>query len=412
MAYFPPTSTQGGERLSQISYANQGSSTAFSQFGYAYNADGLVNVFSVTSPAAQTTSYLYDPANRLKTGQVGSTTPYAYSYDPASNLTSITTGGATKSYSYTTTNEIAGSTYDLNGSPTTLGPATYVWDGENRIVQYTRPASSAVTTFYYNGLGQLVRVVSATSGTVTADNSYFWCGDHRCLSHNNLASSAVTNQYFAQGEIASGKGYYFVRDQLGSVTQLITQSATSAAQFSFDPYGNRKTVSGTVASDIGYAGYWFHAASGLSFTRYRAYDPVHARWLNRDPIGEAGGINLYAYVRGNPLRFTDPFGLCPPNDSYTIPGSGVIPPGAPPLTDDQIQRADEDEGYRADAEAAAAAALAQGNWAEYYNQMDLAYKFLRQWYVDTGTPIPNDPLPHPPSIPPVPAPTITTPGLP
>lgn len=76
-------------------------------------------------------------------------------------------------------------------------------------------------------------------------------------------------------------------------------------------------VSGTVASDIGYAGYFTHAVSGLDFAMYRAYDPAHARWLNRDPIGEAGGVNLYEYVGGNPGTFADPLGLCAANPTAT-----------------------------------------------------------------------------------------------
>jgi hypothetical protein len=44
---------------------------------------------------------------------------------------------------------------------------------------------------------------------------------------------------------------------------------------------------------------------------YRAYDPTHARWLNRDPMGEMGGLNLYAYVDGNPASIEDPSGRCP-----------------------------------------------------------------------------------------------------
>jgi len=39
------------------------------------------------------------------------------------------------------------------------------------------------------------------------------------------------------------------------------------------------------------------------------YDPVDARWLQRDPIGYAGGWNLYQYCKGDPLGMVDPWGL-------------------------------------------------------------------------------------------------------
>ncbi|MFM8901137.1 MAG: RHS repeat-associated core domain-containing protein, partial [Burkholderiales bacterium] len=44
---------------------------------------------------------------------------------------------------------------------------------------------------------------------------------------------------------------------------------------------------------------------------YRAYDPLARRWLNRDPIEESGGPNLYGYVGGNPLNYVDLLGLSP-----------------------------------------------------------------------------------------------------
>ncbi len=46
--------------------------------------------------------------------------------------------------------------------------------------------------------------------------------------------------------------------------------------------------------------------------RHRAYDPRSARWLQEDPIGLSGGVNLYRYNNGNPVRYSDPFGMCPP----------------------------------------------------------------------------------------------------
>lgn len=49
--------------------------------------------------------------------------------------------------------------------------------------------------------------------------------------------------------------------------------------------------------------------SAVSNTGAREYDPVQKRFLSEDPIGIAGGINLYAYVRGDPVSRIDPFGL-------------------------------------------------------------------------------------------------------
>ena len=49
-------------------------------------------------------------------------------------------------------------------------------------------------------------------------------------------------------------------------------------------------------------------ANGLSYMRARYYSPESWRFLNADPTGFAGGMNLYAYVSGNPVCFVDPHG--------------------------------------------------------------------------------------------------------
>jgi RHS repeat-associated protein len=240
---------------------------------------------------------------------------YVYGYDHASNLLSITPNAATQSFAYTSTNSITSGTYDANGSPSVLSGKSYKWDGANRMVHFANTANNTGSTFVYDGLGRLVRVVDTHAGAITADHSYTWCGTTRCLAHDNTQSgSPVSTQYFDQGAIIGGTAYYYVKDQLGSVTHLVTNTGSVASQYSYDPYGNRTTVSGTVASDIGYAGYFNHGVSGLEFALHRAYDPTHARWLNRDPVGEMGGTNLYAYVGGNPVSYTDSSGLCPDED--------------------------------------------------------------------------------------------------
>jgi len=61
----------------------------------------------------------------------------------------------------------------------------------------------------------------------------------------------------------------------------------------------------------------------LVMTHFRAYDPELGRWLSADPIGEDGGLNLYAYILGNSVNGWDPYGLFDPGWKYKI-GGGIL----------------------------------------------------------------------------------------
>lgn len=52
--------------------------------------------------------------------------------------------------------------------------------------------------------------------------------------------------------------------------------------------------------------------TGLLYRRNRYYDPASGRFTQEDPIGIAGGLNLYGFASGDPVNFSDPFGLCEP----------------------------------------------------------------------------------------------------
>ena len=78
---------------------------------------------------------------------------------------------------------------------------------------------------------------------------------------------------------------------------------------SYDAWGNSLAALGTIPL-YGYTGRE-PDATGLIYYRNRYYDPMIGRFIQRDPIGMDGGINLYAYVNGNPVNFTDPMGTLP-----------------------------------------------------------------------------------------------------
>jgi hypothetical protein len=61
---------------------------------------------------------------------------------------------------------------------------------------------------------------------------------------------------------------------------------------------------------------------GLMYYRARYYNPRTARFISEDPIGLAGGVNLYGYVGGDPVSYADPYGLRPGDPYPTVVAAG------------------------------------------------------------------------------------------
>jgi RHS repeat-associated protein len=195
--------------------------------------------------------------------------------------------------------------YDSNGNILNNGAGeTYAWDAENRLVRITQ--SSGITGFVYNGLGQ--RIQETLNGVVT--KQWIWGSGPQPLEERD-ASGNVTKRFFgAFGEQIGGNNYYFTFDHLGSVREVVNASGIIQSRYSYDPYGRRTLLSGTDLADFGVSGLYYHSASGLYLTEFRAFDPNLGRWLSRDPLGEYAGTNAYNYCDGDPINNGDPLGLC------------------------------------------------------------------------------------------------------
>src|SRR5436190_14487701 len=104
---------------------------------------------------------------------------------------------------------------------------------------------------------------------------------------------------------------HYHADGNGNITFLINSSHTIAASYKYNPFGGTVSSSGGTASANVYR---FSSKEIIpNFTiyyyGYRFYDPNLQRWLNPDPIGESGGVNLYSYVKNDPCDSSDAYGL-------------------------------------------------------------------------------------------------------
>ena len=103
---------------------------------------------------------------------------------------------------------------------------------------------------------------------------------------------------------------YFHCDHLGTPFAVSDASGKVVWSATFDPWGRLLDEFNPEGIDqpIRFQGQFFDPESGLHYNRHRFYDPNIGSYINQDPIGLAGGANLYAYVR-NPNGWIDPQGL-------------------------------------------------------------------------------------------------------
>jgi RHS repeat-associated protein len=118
---------------------------------------------------------------------------------------------------------------------------------------------------------------------------------------------------YSAGNWSTHNAYH--SDANGNVTALMNSTGVSQALDKYNPYGGLISSSGTLAGAntmrfsskpaiLSATGAW-----GFYYYGYRFYDPGMQRWLNRDPLGEGGGMNLFRFVSNSPMMEWDALGL-------------------------------------------------------------------------------------------------------
>ncbi|MGM0594722.1 MAG: RHS repeat-associated core domain-containing protein, partial [Pseudomonadota bacterium] len=96
---------------------------------------------------------------------------------------------------------------------------------------------------------------------------------------------------------------------------ITNENGTEVWRWDSDPFGTTAANEDPDGDGVlfGYnlrfPGQYFDAETGLHYNYFRDYDPATGRYVESDPVGLDGGLNTYAYVASNLLRYVDPLGL-------------------------------------------------------------------------------------------------------
>lgn len=249
--------------------------------------------------------------------------------------------------------------YDIGGRLVSTSLWYYFWNSEDRLVSVestpTISASGRVKLeFAYDHAGrrirkQVYRKNSPTDNWSLITNHFFYYDqvllnghpsdlglltNETIISNETNGTTNTTNLQYLWGLDLNGiyqglggiggllavidkthsKVYLPCSDAKGTIHSYIdADTGTTVAKFAYDPYG--KITSSSISSDcsphafsITFQSKYYDSELQSYYFGFRYYDPATCRWLNRDPLGESGGLNLYAFCDNDPVNGMDYLG--------------------------------------------------------------------------------------------------------
>jgi RHS repeat-associated protein len=221
--------------------------------------------------------------------------------------------------------------YDQNGNMTADGTECFEYNEANQLKKVKNCGNNQTIAEYvydYNGTRVIKKVYQngALQKTVYSPSDDF---ETVKLASNgatqNTSYYIVNNELVAKKNPDGSKNYYH-NDHLGSTSVLTNQAGALVEETTYDPWGEVK--SGGTKSKFQYTGQEKDAETGLNYYNFRYYDPHIRRFTQPDDIIQdpynPQDLNQYAYVRNNPLRYTDPTGHSPAALASVFAGATVI----------------------------------------------------------------------------------------
>lgn len=305
----------------------------------AYDAASRITATTDTNPVYNRT-YDYDPLNRL-TGQSDNTGFKLWGYDANSNRLEAQVGGSnhppytiaadsnrllnvvsplSKSYSY-----------DAAGNPLNDGAITFTWNVAGKLSTTVKNAKTH--TYKYNALDQRI----SKNGPLSAKFSFFYDPAGQLIGEykDNVATTTPTDDWLLRQEtvwledipvavlrkpVAANpiQISYIHTDHLNTPRVIVNTNNNPLWRWENihafgsnlpdeDPDGNAQLFE----YNLRFPGQYFDKETGLHYNYFRYYEPETGRYISPDPIGLAGGVNVYGYANNNSMTFVDPTGENP-----------------------------------------------------------------------------------------------------
>lgn len=308
--------TSGAGRLADFTYDQHGRRILLERGNdvdtdYAYDAasrlEELVHDLNGTSHD-RTLDFSYNPAGQI-TSRTDSNTSYAWT-DFANGTEDLTYDGLNRILSVTS--QMATPDYDDRGNLIQdHNNQTYGYDEYNRLTSVGSTIELA-----YDPFGRLAE----TSGMGVTFREFLYDGVNLIAEYDvsgtlqrRYVHGPGTDEPLVEYTSASTSSRtWLIADERGSIVAITDGSGNATQVNTYDEYGDPGSSN---AGRFGYTGQMWLPETGLYHYKARAYNPELGRFMQTDPIGVNGGMNIYAYVGGDPVNATDPLGLI---ETHTI----------------------------------------------------------------------------------------------
>ncbi|MAO24286.1 MAG: hypothetical protein CMJ25_26340 [Phycisphaerae bacterium] len=211
----------------------------------------------------------------------------------------------------------------------------YSYDFRNQLIEVTHGTGNVTPVGMTNTYDALARRVLEDTNGSTRQLVYGGVSHWEVLEQIDLSQTpevVLTTHVYGLGiddevsyrieDLATHEDMWSHRDDLNSLTSITDDVGDVKERYEygdygkatiFDASGNTLTAS-SFSAQLFYTGRLQIGGSGLYDLRFRVLEPETGRFGQRDPLGYVDTMNIYLYARSNSIRYTDPYGLIPPDD--------------------------------------------------------------------------------------------------